>query len=125
MGASGETKEQTAKTARKGERPKQAQKWDRKYTTVQIRQHSDTLHPPTKLLSEKIENGDFEYAKNPLLELNFSNARCVYDTNMNRYITKKKSQGKIDGVVSLINATCLLQLDRFMNDGSDFIVQTG
>lgn len=102
-----------------------AQKWDRKYTTVQIRQHSDTLHPPTKLLSEKIENGDFEYAKNPLLELNFSNARCVYDTNMNRYITKKKSQGKIDGVVSLINATCLLQLDRFMNDGSDFIVQTG
>lgn len=101
-----------------------AQKWDKQFTTVQIRQHSDTLHPPTKLLSEKIENGEFAYVKNPLLELNFTNARCVYDTNMNRYITKKKSTGKIDGVVSLINAVCLLRLDRFMNDSVDWVVQT-
>lgn len=101
-----------------------AQKWDRKFTTVQIRQHSDTLHPPTKLLSEKIDEGEFMYEKNQLLELNFTNARCVYDTNLNRYITKKKSQGKIDGVVSLINAISLLQLERFMNDGYDFVVQT-
>lgn len=101
-----------------------AQKWDKVFTTVQIRQHSDTLHPPTKLLSEKIENAEFEYTKNPLLELNFSNARCVYDTNLNRYVTKKKSNGKIDGVVSLINAICLLQLDRFMNDNVDWVVQT-
>lgn len=101
-----------------------AQKWDRKFTTVQIRQHSDTLHPPTKLLSEKIAEGEFMYEKNQLLELNFTNARCVYDTNLNRYITKKKSQGKIDGVVSLINAISLLQLERFMNDGYDFVVQT-
>ena len=102
-----------------------AQKWDKDFTTVQIRQHSDTLHPPTKLLSEKIENGEFEYVKNPLLELNFTNARCVYDTNLNRYVTKRKSTGKIDGVVSLINAVCLLRLDRFMNDNMDFIVQRG
>lgn len=102
-----------------------AQKWDKQFTTVQIRQHSDTLHAPTKLLSEKIEEQDFSYEKNPLLEVNFTNAKCVYDTNMNRYITKKKSTGKIDGVVSLINAVCLLQLDRFMNDDSDFVVQTG
>lgn len=101
-----------------------AQKWDKKFTTVQIRQHSDTLHPPTKLLSEKIDEGEFMYEKNQLLELNFTNARCVYDTNLNRYITKKKSQGKIDGVVSLINAISLLQLERFMNDGYDFVVQT-
>jgi phage terminase large subunit-like protein len=101
-----------------------AQKWDKRYTTVQIRQHSDTLHAPTKLLSEKIADGDFEYEKNQLLELNFTNARCVYDTNLNRYVTKKKSQGKIDGVVSLINATCLIQLDRFMNNSDlDWVVQ--
>lgn len=31
-----------------------AQKWNKKYNTVEIRQHSDTLHPPTKLLYEKI-----------------------------------------------------------------------
>lgn len=101
-----------------------AQKWDKKYTTVQIRQHSDTLHPPTKLLTEKIQNVEMEYEKNPLLELNFSNAKCVYDTNLNRYVTKKKSTGKVDGVVSLINATALIQLDRFMNDNADWVVQT-
>lgn len=102
-----------------------AQKWDKKHTTVQIRQHSDTLHPPTKLLSEKIAEQEFAYETNHLLELNFTSARCVYDTNLNRYITKKKSQGKIDGVVALINAISLLQLERFMNDSYDFVVQTG
>ncbi len=59
--------------------------------------------------SEKITNGEFEYEKNTLLEINFENARCTYDTNMNRYVTKKKSCGKVDMVVALINAVYLLQ----------------
>ena len=98
-----------------------AQKWNQKYNTVEIRQYSDTLHPPTKLLSEKIANGEFEYEKNTLLEINFENARCTYDTNMNRYVTKKKSQGKVDMVVALINAVYLLQQDVIFND--DWVVQ--
>ena len=61
-----------------------------KDNTIQIRQHSDTLHSPTKLLYEKIINRQFRYEVNKLLELNFENARCTYDTNMNRYITKKR-----------------------------------
>lgn len=93
-----------------------AQKWNRKYNTVEIRQHSDTLHPPTKLLSEKITNSEFEYEKNTLLEINFENARCTYDTNMNRYVTKKKSSGKVDMVVALINAVYLLQQDIIFDD---------
>ncbi len=93
-----------------------AQKWNQKYNTVEIRQHSDTLHPPTKLLSEKITNGEFEYEKNTLLEINFENARCTYDTNMNRYVTKKKSSGKVDMVVALINAVYLLQQDIIFDD---------
>lgn len=93
-----------------------AQKWNRKYNTAEIRQHSDTLHPPTKLLSEKITNGEFEYEKNTLLEINFENARCTYDTNMNRYVTKKKSSGKVDMVVALINAVYLLQQDIIFDD---------
>lgn len=93
-----------------------AQKWNQKYNTVEIRQHSDTLHPPTKLLSEKITNGEFEYEKNTLLEINFENARCTYDTNMNRYVTKKKSCGKVDMVVALINAVYLLQQDIIFDD---------
>lgn len=99
-----------------------AQKWNRKYTTVEIRQHSDTLHPPTKLLFEKIESGEFKYTKNTLLEINFENAKCTYDTNMNRYVNKKKSNGKVDMVVALINAIYLVQQDIIFSD-QDFVVQ--
>lgn len=98
-----------------------AQKWNQKYTTVEIRQHSDTLHPPTKLLAEKVENGQFRYEANTLFEINFENAKCTYDTNMNRYVNKKKSSGKVDMVVALINAIYLLQQDIIFNDG--FVVQ--
>lgn len=98
-----------------------AQKWNEKYNTVQIRQHSDTLHPPTKLLYEKIMNGKFKYEENKLLEINFQNARCVYDTNMNRYINKKKSNGKIDMVVALINSIYLLQQEVFLENGNFFV----
>ena len=94
-----------------------AQKWDKKYNTIQIRQHS-----PTKLLYEKILDRKFRYEENKLLEINFENARCTYDTNMNRYITKKRSQGKVDMVVALINAVYLLQMDVFL-DNDDFFVQ--
>lgn len=99
-----------------------AQKWDKKYNTIQIRQHSDTLHSPTKLLYEKILDRKFRYEENKLLEINFENARCTYDTNMNRYITKKRSQGKVDMVVALINAVYLLQQDVFL-ENDDFFVQ--
>lgn len=88
------------------------------YQTVEIRQHSSTLHPPTKLLKEKILKGEFEYTENRLLEINFQNARCSYDTNMNMYVHKKKSRGKVDMVVSLINAMYLLQQDYVFGDGS-------
>ena len=93
------------------------------YNTIEIRQHSSVLHPPTKLLKEKILAGEFKYTSNKLLEINFQNARCVYDTNKNLYVNKKKSKGKVDMVVSLINATYLLQQDVFLNQ-MDFIVQT-
>ena len=73
-----------------------AQKWDEKYNTVCIRQHSDTLHPPTKLLYEKIMDGKFKYEENKLLEINFQNARCVYDTNMNRYVEKELIQARMN-----------------------------
>lgn len=100
-----------------------AQKLERAgYNMVEIRQHSSTLHPPTKLLKECILNGKFQYMENKLLEINFQNARCTYDTNKNLYVTKKKSKGKVDMVVSLINAVYLLQQDYFLGQ-MDFIVQ--
>lgn len=93
-----------------------AQKLERAgYNVVEIRQHSSTLHPPTKLLREKILANEFQYTENKLLEINFQNARCSYDTNKNLYVHKKKSKGKVDMVVSLINAVYLLQQDVFLN----------
>lgn len=101
-----------------------AQKLDREgYNLVEIRQHSSVLHPPTKLLKEKVLSREFEYEQNPLLEINFQNSRCTYDTNKNLYVNKKKSKGKVDMVVSLINALYLAEQDYFLNQNSDFTVQ--
>lgn len=106
-----------------------AQKWQsgdngrcKAINCIQIRQHSDTLHLPTKLLYEKISNKQFVYEHNKLLEINFENARCTFDTNMNRYVTKKKSRGKVDMVMAIIDALYLLQQDIIFEDG--FICQT-
>lgn len=101
-----------------------AQKLERAgYNMVEVRQHSSVLHPPTKLLREKILSQEFKYSKNRLLEINFQNARCAYDTNKNAYVNKKKSNGKVDMVVALINAVYLLQQDVFLNQ-MDFLIQT-
>lgn len=90
--------------------------------TVEVKQHSSTLHAPTKLLKEKIMSGGFFYTTNDLLEINFQNARAVEDTNRNLYVHKKKSNGKVDMVVSLINAIYLLQQDVMFGADSDWVV---
>ena len=92
------------------------------YNLVEIRQHSSVLHSPTKLLKEKILKKEFQYTENKLLEINFQNSKCTYDTNKNQYVNKKKSRGKIDMVVSIINAMYLLEQDYILNT-VDFAVQ--
>ena len=92
-------------------------------TTIEIRQHSSILHPPTKLLKEKIISGEFSYTENKLYEINFLNSRCTYDTNKNLYVNKKRSRGKVDMVVSTINACYLLQQDCFFGEGGGFTIQ--
>lgn len=93
------------------------------YNMVEIRQHSSVLHPPTKRLKESILSKHFKYTENRMLEINFQNARCVYDNNKNIYVNKKKSKGKVDMVVSMINAVYLLEQDFFLNQ-MDFVIQT-
>ena len=92
------------------------------YTCVEIKQHSSVLHMPTKLLKESILGKKFAYAENRLLEINFQNARCTEDTNLNKYVNKKKSTGKVDMVVALINAIYLLQQDMLYAE-DNFVVQ--
>lgn len=89
---------------------------------VEIKQHSSVLHSPTKLLLEKILDKNFAYDRNRMLEINFQNARCTKDTNLNLYVNKKKSAGKVDMVVALINATYLCQQQELYAD-VDFVVQ--
>lgn len=83
---------------------------------IEVRQHSSVLHAPTKLLYEEIMNGRFKFEDNPLFEINFSNCMCSYDTNLNRYIHKKRSRGKIDMIVATLNGLALLQQYENLND---------
>lgn len=115
-----------------------AQKWERgrnaghpeaedycpPLTVCEVKQHSSVLHPATKWLSEMITEGKFAYEENDLLEINFENARCTYDTNMNRYVNKKKSAGKVDMVVALINAVYMVQQNTLFTETMDWAVQT-
>ena len=90
-------------------------------TCVEVKQHSSVLHAPTKLLKESILDKKFVYDDNRLLEINFQNAKCTEDTNLNKYVNKKKSTGKVDMVVATINALYLLQQEMLY--GMDFVVQ--
>ena len=89
---------------------------------VEVIQHSRILHAPIKLLKECILNKNFNYEKNSLLEINFVNARQTDDTNLNKYLNKKKSKGKIDMVMALVDALYLLQERELLNQ-NDFVVQ--
>lgn len=93
------------------------------YQTVEIKQHSSILHMPTKWLQEHILQRKFSYDGDKLYEINFQNARCTYDTNMNRYVNKKKSNGKVDMVMSTIDALYLLQ-QEVLNEENNFVCQS-
>lgn len=92
------------------------------YTTVEVVQHSKILHMPTKWLQESILERKFSYDGDKLYEINFQNAKCVEDTNLNKYINKKKSSGKVDMVMSTIDALYLLQQKILNEDG--FVCQS-
>lgn len=92
------------------------------YETVEVKQHSSILHQPTKFLQESILQRKFSYDGDKLYEINFQNARCTEDTNLNKYVNKKKSTGKVDMVVSTIIAIYLLQ-QQILNE-DNFVCQS-
>ncbi|MCI8408713.1 MAG: terminase [Lachnospiraceae bacterium] len=79
------------------------------YECVDIKQHSSVLHSPTKWMLECILSGRYFYDANLMLEINFQNARCTEDTNLNKYVNKKKSEGKVDQVIGNLNSTYLIE----------------
>lgn len=90
---------------------------------VDVKQHSSVLHAPTKLLREKILQRQFRYDENRLLEINFQNARCTQDTNLNQYVNKKRSAGKVDMVMATIDAVYLVQVDLINNAQMNWGIQ--
>lgn len=92
------------------------------YETVEVKQHSSVLHQPTKLLQESILQRKFSYDGDKLYEINFQNAKCTEDTNLNKYVNKKKSNGKVDMVVGTIIAVYLLQQEMLNED--NFVCQS-
>lgn len=90
---------------------------------VELKQHSSVLYPATKLLREKILQKKYHYDENLMLEINFQNARCARDANLNIYVNKAKSTGKVDQVIGNINAICLIEHEILY--GSSFVVQVG
>lgn len=90
-----------------------ANRWyEHGYIIEEIKQHSSVLSAPTKKLKEIVLQGDFEYEENALLEINVGNAKTVFDNNLNEYVNKKKSNGKIDLLVAIINAMRLWKSDE-------------
>lgn len=83
---------------------------------VEVKQHSSVLGAPTKLLYEAICAHTFRYETNELYEINFQNSKCTYDTNMTKFVNKKKSRAKIDLTISTIIAVTLLQQQLLFDD---------
>ena len=93
------------------------------YDLIEVRQHSSVLHSPIKWLRESILNKKFSYNENKLLEINFTNCVQVEDTNLNKYLNKKKSKGKIDMVMAMINALYLLQQQVVLGQDNSWSIQ--
>lgn len=77
------------------------------FDMYEIKQNASGLYPGTKLLREKVQNGDFKFEENKLLKINFSNAMMAFDMNLSYYLNKKQSNGKIDMVAALVNTMAL------------------
>lgn len=82
---------------------------------IEVKQHSSVLASPTKLLYEEICTHNFRFSTNELFKINFSNAKVQYDTNMNKYVHKKKSRAKVDAVVATITALSLLEQNEILD----------
>ena len=104
------------------------QKWeDAGYTMIEQKQHSQYLHLGTKKFREVATDYRVLYENNMLFEINLTNAMLDRDTNLNMYINKKKSNGKIDIIDAIINCFCSIEADSvettsvYENDRDGFL----
>ena len=88
---------------------------------IEVKQHSSVLGAPTKLLYEEVCKHNLRFCTNELYKINFANAVCTYDTNLTRFVHKKKSNGKVDMVVATLDAVALLQQNELLS--TDWVCQ--
>lgn len=92
------------------------------YETIEVKQNSSVTYPAAKRLREDIMDHDVILLGDGLLKENLCNAKKFEDANMSFYINKKKSLGKVDLAVSIINSMVLWIDD--MNDDSKRIYES-
>jgi phage terminase large subunit-like protein len=71
---------------------------------VPVRQGFQTLSSPTKHLLALVASGNLDHGGNPVAKWMAGNASAKEDENGNIRPDKKRSKGRIDGIVALINA---------------------
>ena len=77
------------------------------YEAIEVVQAPLNLHSTFKTIKEHVLKGNFHYEKNDLLEIHFKNAKQVESNNLDMYVNKKKSSGKIDMLFSTADAVFL------------------
>lgn len=77
------------------------------YEAIEVQQSPLNLHSTFKTIKEHVLKGNFHYENNDLLEIHFKNARQVESNNLDMYVNKKKSSGKIDMLFSTADAIFL------------------
>jgi len=78
-------------------------------TVLEVRQNFQNLSAPSKELARLILDENFHHGGNPVLRWMADNVVTISDENENLRPTKKRSKGRIDGIVAAIMA-----LDRAM-----------
>jgi phage terminase large subunit-like protein len=74
------------------------------FTMVEVRQGTQTLSEPMKLLSSQVLKRELRHGGNPVLRWNASNIAVHTDSNGNIKPDKKASSERVDGVVAVIIA---------------------
>lgn len=93
-------------------------------TMVQVKQNHLILNSPIKLLKEMIVQRKFVYDENLLYEINFQNAKLKENLDSGLlYINKKANNGKIDMVISTVNAMYLVEQNEILTKKKAFGVQ--
>jgi phage terminase large subunit-like protein len=72
---------------------------------VEFTQSMAMMNGPTKALLQMVKDGRIRHNGNPVAKWMIKNTACPPDSNENRKPVKRKSSGKIDGVVAAIMAT--------------------